>query len=101
MAGKNRIVFSGTLTELDALRHTPAAVPIVKFRLAHDSEQNEAGMVRKVSCEIAAVAFEREARLLSSARLGSMITVTGFIERKGRSKTQVVLHATHIEFEQE
>lgn len=89
------------LTELDALRHTPAGVPIVKFRLAHDSEQSEAGAMRKVSCEIGAVAFEREARLLASAKLGSMVTVTGFMERKGRSKTQVVLHATHIEFEQE
>jgi len=101
VAGENRIVFSGTLAELDALRHTPAGVPIVKFRLAHDSEQSEAGAMRKVSCEIAAVAFEREARLLSSAKLGSIVTVTGFMERKGRSKTQVVLHATHIEFEQE
>jgi len=101
VAGENRIVFSGTLAELDALRHTPAGVPIVKFRLAHDSEQSEAGAMRKVSCEITAVAFEREARLLSSAKLGSIMTVTGFMERKGRSKTQVVLHATHIEFEQE
>jgi len=99
LPGENQIVLHGRLVELDILRHTPGGVAIVKFRMEHQSEQDEAGERRKVGCEVAGVAFEREARLLSSAALGSALTVTGFLDRKGRSKHQLVLHATHIEFE--
>ncbi len=89
----------GRIVELDALRHTPAGVPILKFRLGHESTQDEAGSQRKVSCEVAAVAFEREAKLLSAAPLGTAVTVTGFLDRKGHSSRQLMLHAVKIEFE--
>lgn len=98
MAGENRLVLHGKLVELDALRRTPAGVQILKFRVGHESGQSEAGSERIVNCEVTCVAFEREARLLASAVLGSEMTVSGFIERKGRSSRQLVLHATHIEF---
>ncbi len=98
MAQANRIVICGRLIELDTLRHTPAGVPVLKFRLQHDSSQIEAGGARKVSCEIAAVAFKREARLLAAAKLGSNVTVTGFLAAKSRAGRSLVLHATQIEF---
>lgn len=100
-AQANRVVLCGRLIELDVLRHTPGGVPILKYRIAHQSEQDEAGVRRKVDCEISAVAFEREAKLLSTAALGSMLTVSGFLDRKGRSTTQLVLHTVQIEFETE
>jgi len=80
------------------LRHTPAGVPVLRFRLSHESSLPEAGSERKVDCEIAGVAFEREAKLLAAARLGSAVTVTGFLAAKSRTSRQPVLHATHIEF---
>jgi len=98
LAQANRVTVSGRLIELDALRHTPAGVPVMKFRLQHESTQTEAGAVRKVSCEIAAVAFEREATLLAAARLGSDVKVTGFLAAKSRTSRAVVLHATGVEF---
>ncbi len=91
---------AGRLIELDALRHTPGGVPVMKFRLQHDSVQTEAGAARKVSCEIAAVAFEREATLLAAARLGSNVKVTGFLVAKSRTSRSVVLHATEVEFKE-
>jgi primosomal replication protein N len=94
----NQIVLGGKIVELEPLRHTPAGVPVLKFRLSHDSEQNEAGGERAVNCEITAVAFEREARLLATAKLGSAVTVTGFLAARSRTSRQPVLHATHIEF---
>lgn len=97
----NRVVLRGRLIELDILRHTPGGVPILKFRIEHESSQTEGGEIRKVSCEAAGVAFDREARLLASARLGSTLTIQGFLDRKGRSRHQLVLHAKHIEFETE
>ncbi len=100
MTQANRITVAGRLVELDTLRHTPAGVPMLKFRLQHDSVQTEAGGERKVSCEIAAVAFEREAKLLASAKLGSSVKVNGFLAAKSRSSRTLLLHATQIEFAQ-
>ena len=94
----NQVILNGTIVELDALRHTPAGIPILKFRIAHESAQTESGTERKVGCEIAAVAFEREAKLAATMPLGSAVTVTGFLERKGRSSRTLVLHAKQIEF---
>ncbi len=71
---------------------------MLKFRLQHDSLQMEAGGERKVSCEIAAVAFEREAKLLASAKLGSSVKVNGFLAARNRSSRTPLLHATQIEF---
>jgi primosomal replication protein N len=100
LAQANRVTVAGRLIELDALRHTPGGVPVMKFRLQHDSVQTEAGAARKVSCEIAAVAFEREATLLAAARLGSNVKVTGFLAAKSRTSRSVVLHATEVEFKE-
>ena len=98
MAQANRVTVAGRLIELDALRYTPAGVPMLKFRLQHDSVQTEAGGERKVSFEIAAVAFEREARLLASAKLGSSVKVNGFLAARSRSSRAPLLHATQVEF---
>ena len=98
MAQANRVTIAGRLIELDALRYTPAGVPMLKFRLQHDSVQTEAGGERKVSFEIAAVAFEREARLLASAKLGSSVKVNGFLAARSRSSRAPLLHATQVEF---
>jgi len=100
LAQANRVTVSGRLIELDALRHTPAGLPVMKFRLQHDSTQMEAGGERKVSCEIEAVAFEREATLLAVAKLGGGVKVTGFLAARSRTSKTVVLHATQVEFKQ-
>lgn len=91
-------MLSGKLIELDALRHTPAGIPVVNFRLSHASEQIEAGAARAVQCELAGMAFEREARLMAAAKPGMQVKVTGFLAGKSRESKQLVLHATNIEF---
>jgi len=91
-------VLSGKLIELDALRYTPAGIPVVNFRLSHESEQIEAGAMRAVQCEMAGLAFEREARLIAAARPGMQVKVTGFLAGRSRESKRLVLHATNIEF---
>lgn len=91
-------MLSGKLIELDALRHTPAGIPVVNFRLSHASEQIEAGAKRTVQFELAGLAFEREARLMATAKPGMQVKVTGFLAGKSRDSKQLVLHATNIEF---
>ena len=94
----NRLEISGVVTELKALRHTPAGVPVVEFRLRHESERAEAGAKRKVNAEIDAVAFEAQARLLAASALGRALKAEGFLCAKNRQSKKPVLHVTNIEF---
>ena len=94
----NEFRVQGRLVELDALRFTPAGVPVLNFKLEHASTRMEAGTARKVACEIEAVAFEADARLLAAATLGLELRLEGFIDRKSRNSRKLVLHAMRIEF---
>jgi len=94
----NRVEISGVLTGLQALRHTPAGVPVVEFRLKHESERAEAGANRKVSAEIDAIAFEAQARLLAAGPLGRLLKAEGFLCARSRQSKKPVLHVTNIEF---
>ena len=94
----NRIEISGVVTELKALRFTPAGIPVVEFRLRHESERAEAGAQRRVEAEIEGVAFEAQARLLSGVALGRPLKAEGFLCAKSRRSRKPVLHVTNIEF---
>ena len=86
------------IAQLKALRHTPAGIPVVEFRLKHASERTEAGATRKVSAEIDAVAFEAQARLLAASALGRPLKAEGFLCARSRRSSKPVLHVTNIEF---
>jgi len=95
---ENVVVIQGRLIESDALRYTPAGVPILKFRMMHSSRQVEAGANREVGCEIDAVAFEDQARLMASAPMGTTVRIRGFLDRKTKTGRALQLHANKIEF---
>jgi primosomal replication protein N len=95
---RNRLELSGRLLELGSLRHTPAGVAALEFKLAHESEQEEAGVKRKVQAEIGAIAFEAQARLIAGRALGSALKVEGFLSAKSKRAKKLVLHVTNIEF---
>ena len=98
MDGANRVELSGRLAELGALRHTPAGIPAIEFRVRHESEAVEAGSKRKVSAEIEAIAFEGQARLVSGCAPDSALRLEGFLCAKSRRSKKLVLHVTNIEF---
>jgi len=83
---------------MGALRHTPAGLAALEFRIRHDSEQGEAGGTRKVSAEVPAIAFEAQARLLAGAAPEAAVRATGFLCAKSRRSKKLVLHVTKIEF---
>ena len=95
---RNRVELSGRLLELGQLRHTPAGVAALEFKLAHESEQEEAGVTRKVQAEIGAIAFEAQARLVAGRPLGSPVKVEGFLSAKSKRAKRLMLHVTNIEF---
>jgi primosomal replication protein N len=94
----NRLSLSGSIIEVAPLRHTPAGVPVLNFRISHASEQLEAGLPRKVEVELAAVALGRTATLLAGAKPGESVKASGFIAAKSAKSKQPVLHVNTIEF---
>ena len=94
----NRLELSGRLLELGKLRHTPAGVAALEFKLAHESEQDEAGGRRQVQAEIGAIAFQTQARLIAARPLGSQMKLQGFLSAKSKRSKRLVLHVTNIEF---
>ena len=80
------------------MRHTPAGLAAVEFKIRHESEQEEAGGRRKVEAEIGAIAFEAQARLLSKSQLGAKARFKGFLGAKSKRSKKLMLHVTNIEF---
>ena len=96
----NRVHLEGTLAERGTLRHTPAGVPVIEFRIAHQSESPEAGGRRKVRAEVPALAFESTARLIATQALGTRIKASGFLCERSRRSKALVMHVNDIEFMQ-
>ena len=86
------------VSALDALRYTPAGIPIVELKLEHESPQSEANKTRTVMCEVAAVAAGQVAQRMVQVPLGARIRVAGFLAHRGKSKVQLVLHINEFEF---
>lgn len=96
-APANRLTLDATLVQRDDLRYTPAGLPALSLTLRHASEQPEAGGVRKVECEIAAVAFGATAQGLAKLAEGSAIRCEGFLARRWRTGTTLALHIATYE----
>jgi len=99
LSGANRLEISGTVAELKGLRHTPAGIPVVEFRIRHESEVAHAGTPRKVNVEVEAIAFETLARLVAKSEPGRKVKAEGFLCARSRRSRKPVLHVTNIEFE--
>jgi primosomal replication protein N len=70
----------------------------VEFKLRHESEQSEAGNLRKVEAEFGGIAFDAQARLLAGAKLNTGLKLQGFLAAKSKRSKKLVLHVTNIEF---
>jgi len=99
--GENAVSLTGIIAGTEPLRHTPAGLPLLNFKLAHKSLQVEAGYKRQVECEVNCVALGEAAMELSRVKAGADVRVTGFLNRKNRMSAQLVLHATTTEIVRE
>jgi len=90
----NELRFVASIAERDALRYTPAGIPIVSAKLLHSSEQIEAGAARLVEFEIAAIAAGEISGRFNQAELGSLFEFTGFLTRRNRNSKSLVFHVT-------
>ncbi len=80
---------------LEAIRYTPAGIPLLSFVLQHTSELTEAGLKRKVECEVNAVVIGDIAK--SSIQIGDNIKAKGFLAKRSAKSTQLVFHIDKLE----
>jgi primosomal replication protein N len=95
----NNLTLSGVVIGLEAIRYTPAGIPLLSFVLQHISEQTEAGLKRKVECEVNAVALGNIAGDIakSSIQIGDNIKAKGFLAKRSAKSTQLVFHIDKLE----
>ena len=92
----NQLTLSAHVGETAAIRYTPAGIPILMMKLQHQSQQEEAGICRQVTCEI-------DAKLTGNIALqwqnsvGQVVEVQGFLAKRSLKNNQLVLHIQHIE----
>jgi primosomal replication protein N len=92
----NKLVLQAEVVQVEPLRYTPAGIPLLSVLLRHVSEQIEAGMKRKVECEVNAVVLGDLA--LKGLKIGAQIVAQGFLARRSLKSTQLVMHINHIEY---
>ena len=93
----NSLTLSGVVIGLEVIRYTPAGLPLLSFVLQHASEQTEAGLKRKVECEVNAVAIGDLAK--QNIRMGDNIKAKGFLAKRSAKSTQLVFHIEQIKLE--
>lgn len=91
----NTLVLKATVHSIEPLRYTPAGMPLLQLQLLHDSEQQEAGLNRKVHCQLPAVLIGEKAQ--APLQLGDYIKVKGFLAQRSAKSTQVVLHIQELQ----
>jgi primosomal replication protein N len=94
---RNTTVLSGTLIGREELRHTPAGMPALNFRIGHVSEQVEAGRPRSVNLEIDGVALGDVAEKLSRMPLQGEYCFEGFLALRSKQARLPVLHVNSFE----
>lgn len=90
----NKLELQAEVVHIEPLRYTPAGIPLLSVVLRHVSEQIEAGMKRKVECEVNAVVLGDLAS--KGLKLGTHILAIGFLARRSLKSTQLVMHINQI-----
>jgi len=93
---RNRVQLSGTLTEREALRFTPAGIAMLAARLSHRSEAIEAGHARQLEFEVALRFAGAVAARADRLQLGASICVDGFLAPRRRQSKSLVVHVTEF-----
>ena len=88
------MVLQAEVVQIEPLRFTPSVIPLLSVVLHHVSEQIEAGMKRKVECEVNAVILGELA--LKGLKPGAQIAAQGFLARRSLKSTQLVMHINDI-----
>ncbi len=90
----NQLRLTATLVEREALRYTPAGVPVVNCILQHAGETLEAETPRQVEFAIVAMGIGAIGQQLERLPLDTLLDCEGFLARKHRNSRTLVFHIT-------
>jgi primosomal replication protein N len=94
---RNEVKLNGTVVAREALRFTPAGIPILSLTLQHESTQVESGISRQVGFEIDAMAVGETAQRMDLLQAGSKVRLAGFLASRSKLSTRIVLHVNQFE----
>ena len=95
----NAVHLSGRLLSREALRYTPAGIPVLSMTLTHESRQTEARVPRQVSLEIDAIAIGDVALKLDKVGLNKIVRVQGFLANRSKRSRRAMLHVNEFDIE--
>ena len=95
----NEVRLNAQVIGREALRHTPAGVPILAFIVKHESTQIEGGVSRQVGFEVDAMAVGEVAQRMDTVEAGRRVRLQGFLASRSRLSARIVLHVNQFEFE--
>lgn len=95
----NRLAISGTLTQVEPLRYSPAGVPIAEAVIHHRSSQQVATQTRQVECELTVQASGPLAARLAQLTAGTQVELEGALNRRSVNSRQLILILNRIEKE--
>jgi primosomal replication protein N len=96
----NQFQLVARVIEREMLRYTPAGIPVVSAKLAHNSQQLEAKALRLIEFEISALAVGEISGRLNQIELGQLYRFTGFMARKNRNSKSLIFHVNEISEDQ-
>jgi primosomal replication protein N len=92
----NRLLIDGVLTQTQALRYSPAGVPIAEAVLLHQGISSEA---RQLVCELTVQASGSLAEQLARLAAGTQVKLEGALNRRSVNSRQLILILNRIEKE--
>lgn len=93
----NQFILTAALVAKEAIRYTPAGLPVIECQLEHSGEVQEAGSARQVRISIDAIAIGSIYDILNRMDLGMVARFNGFLTHKSLRSQRLVFHITHIE----
>jgi primosomal replication protein N len=93
----NHFTLTAFLVSKDAIRFTPAGIPVMHCQLEHSGEVSEVGVARKIQMSVEAIAIGPIQKDLEQMDLGAKAVFEGFLAAKTLRNQRLVFHITHIQ----
>lgn len=96
-SSSNLLTLTASLIAKDAIRYTPAGLPVIHCQLQHDGEAFEANQMRHIKMNVEAIAIGEIHKNLVQMDLGASAVFEGFMTQKTLRNERLVFHITKIE----
>jgi primosomal replication protein N len=96
-SSSNLLILTASLIAKDAIRYTPAGLPVIHCQLQHDGEAFEANQMRQIKMVVEAIAIGDIHQNLERMDLGTSAVFEGFLTQKTLRNERLVFHITKIE----